>query len=114
MRDVADSKAIRDKFGAYFIGMKDGKDGRPENLKRYSVRNFVTPETKVRIAVLQVLTTRYRNSNPGSKVQVVGYDPRCPYLYYNFFFYLPKLRIFISELLPDGAVRIFPITYAAA
>ena len=76
MRDVADSKAIRDKFGAYFIGMKDGKDGRPENLKRYSVRNFVTPETKVRIAVLQVLARRYRNSNPGSKVQVVGYDPR--------------------------------------
>ena len=35
---------------------------------------------------------------------------------HNFFFilYVPKPRIFISELLPDGAARIFPSSYAAA
>ena len=73
MREVSESKAIRDKFGGYFVG---NIDKRPKNLKKYSVRNFVTPETKVRIAVLQVIAKRYRASNAGAKVQVVGYEPR--------------------------------------
>ena len=73
MRTIAESKEIRDKFGSYFLG---GKSKLPDALKRYSIRNRVTPNTKVRRSVLQVIGRRYQTSNPGSKVQVVGYDPR--------------------------------------
>ena len=67
MKEISDSKAIRDKFGSFFFG---SVDKRPANMKPYSVRNRVTPGTQVRIAVLQVLARRYKVSNPGSKVQV--------------------------------------------
>ena len=73
MRTIAESKEIRDKFGSYFLG---GKSKLPDALKRYSIRNRVTPNTKVRRSILQVIGCRYQTSNPGSKVQVVGYDPR--------------------------------------
>ena len=72
LRDVAEAGAVRDKFGSYFVG----GEHRPANLKKFSVRNRITPETKVRIAVLQVLGRRYKTANPNSKVQVIGYDPR--------------------------------------
>ena len=73
MKDVQDSKLIRDKFGSFFSG---GADKRPPEMKPYSVRNRITPGTQVRISVLQVLARRYKVSNPGSKVKVIGYDPR--------------------------------------
>ena len=74
MKEISDSHAIRTKFGSFFIGGKS--DQKPPELKPYSIRNRVTPETQVRIAILQVLGRRYRTSNPGSKVKVIGYDPR--------------------------------------
>ena len=72
MRHVADSKAIRDKFGAYFVG----GEHRPPHLKKFSVRNRVTPETKVRLAILQVIAKRYKTANPDAKVQAIGYETR--------------------------------------
>lgn len=74
MQFVADSKAIRTKFGSFFLGGRG--DQRPEALKPFSIKNRVTPETKIRISVLKLIAKRYRDSNPGSKVQVIGYDPR--------------------------------------
>ena len=68
MSTVAESKAIRTKFGSFFLGQKDG---RPPQFKPYSIRNRVTPETNVRLAVLKVLGARYKASNPGSRIQVV-------------------------------------------
>ena len=73
MKRVEDSKAIRTKFGSYFLS---GRDERPDNLKPYSIKNFVTPETRIRISILKLLAKRYRESNPGSKVKVIGYQPR--------------------------------------
>ena len=67
MKSVADSQAIRDKFGTFFYG---GSDKRPPEMKPYSVRNKVTPGTQVRIGILQVLARRYKASNPGSQVKV--------------------------------------------
>ena len=67
MASTSDSKAIRTKFGSFFLGQKDG---RPPQFKPYSIRNRVTPETKVRIEILKLLASRYKASNPGSKVQV--------------------------------------------
>ena len=67
------SKAVRVKFGSFYTS---GRDQRPTFFKPYSIRNLVTQETRVRIAILQVIGRRYRESNQGSKVQVTGYDPR--------------------------------------
>ena len=73
MEDSRDACAIRRKFGSFFSG---GKDSRPPSLKDISIGNWVTPATKVRIAILKVLASRYRASNPGSRTQVVGYEAR--------------------------------------
>ena len=66
------SKEIRDTFGALFTG----GDHRPPSLKPFSIRNCVTTATLARIVILQLLAKRYHESNPGSKVAVLGYDPR--------------------------------------
>lgn len=92
MREVRDSQAIRDKFGSYFVG---GPNRLPENLKPYSIRNRVTPETKVRIAVLQVMAKRYKTSNPGSKVKVLGYEPR------------PRIKITPAQNASDRRIKNF-------
>ena len=73
MADAKDAVEIRSKFGRFFAG---GGDTRPHALKQISIGNFVTPATKVRIAVLKVMAERYRSSNPGSRAQVVGYAAR--------------------------------------
>ena len=92
MRHVADSEAIHVKFGSFFLGQKDG---RPPEFKKYSIRNRVTPETKVRIEILKLLASRYRASNPGSKVQVIGFKPR------------PLLKITPSSSASDRRIKSF-------
>lgn len=71
----SESKEIRSKFGFYFA---KGSDTRPPLFKEgdVTIRNRVTHDTRVRIAILQVLAKRYRDSNAGSKASVVSYDPR--------------------------------------
>ena len=73
MASVSECAAIRRKFGSFYLG---GTDKRPEGLTSINIKNRVTPETKTRISVLKLMAKRYRNSNPGAKVQVVHYDPR--------------------------------------
>ena len=89
MASAIDSGAIRRKFGSFFIG----GDKRPEQFKPYSIRNWVTPETKVRIEILKVLGKRYRDANPGSRVQVIGFAPR------------PLLKITPSSSASDRRVK---------
>ena len=67
------SREIRDRFGRYFAG---GNDSRPESLRQITIRNCVTPATLGRVAILQLLGKRYRESNPGSRVQVIAYESR--------------------------------------
>jgi len=67
------SKAIRGKFGYFFSGKKDS---RPAEFSSISIRNCVTTATLARLAILQLLGKRYSTSNPGSTVQVIGYEPR--------------------------------------
>ena len=67
------SRSIRSKFGSYFAG---GQDARPASLASVSIRNCVTIATLARIAILQLLARRYKDSNPGSKTQVITYEPR--------------------------------------
>jgi len=72
---ASESREVRTKFGKFFVG---GNDDRPELFKRdeISIRNRVTQDTRVRIAILQVIAKRYRDSNKGSKSSVIGYEPR--------------------------------------
>ena len=73
LKNVEDSREVRDTFGLFFLG---GKDTRPPSLKHLSIRNRVTPATSTRIAIMKVLGQRYLASNPGSKVKVINYEPR--------------------------------------
>lgn len=73
MTSVADSDAIRKKFGSFFLG---GKKAKPESLSGISIKNFVTPDTRIRISVLKLIAQKYRDSNPKAKVSVIGYAPR--------------------------------------
>jgi len=72
---ASESKAIRLKFGFYFAG---GTDSRPPLCKDsdVTIRNRVTHNTRVQIAILQVIAKRYRDSNSGSKATVISYEPR--------------------------------------
>ena len=85
------SKEIRDTFGAFFLG---GKKALPPSLTGISIRNCVTAATLARIAILQLIAKRYLASNPGSKVTVIGYDPR------------PLLKIF-----PPASANKGPMTF---
>jgi len=73
LEKVEDSKAIRSKFGFFFRG---GQDQRPPELSKVSVCNWVTHETRVRLAIMKVLGKRYQDNNPGSKMRIVSYESR--------------------------------------
>ena len=64
---------IRKKFGSFFL---EGKDARPKELRPINIKNRVTPNTQTRISIMKLLAARYRDSNPGSKVKMIGYEPR--------------------------------------
>lgn len=92
MSEVSDSRAIRKKFGSYFLG---GSDKRPQDLRSISIKNRVTPDTKIRISLLKLMAKRYRDSNPGSRVQVIGYEPR------------PLIKITPAPTASDRRVKVF-------
>lgn len=73
LSNVPDSRLIRSKFGSFF---SKGIDNRPSDFKEMSISNVVTRETRIRIQLLKLYAKRYRDSNPGSKTLVVGYEPR--------------------------------------
>ena len=73
MENLEDSRVIRDKFGSYF---KAGAPPRPPGLLGLSIRNRVTIGTRIRLEIMKLLAERYRTSNPGSRTQVINYQPR--------------------------------------
>ena len=73
MPSISESKAVRTKFGSFFIG---GKKEKPAALADISIKNFVTPETRIRISLMKLIAKKYRDANPKYKVQVIGYNPR--------------------------------------
>ena len=73
LQSVAESKSIRDKFSTFFPG---SKDERPKEYKGISIRNRLTQETRIRIAIMQVIAHRYRDSNPEGKAQVIHFESR--------------------------------------
>jgi hypothetical protein len=108
LSSVDESRSIRRKFGSYFLG---NKDSRPDALKAISIKNRVTPDTRIRISLLKLMAKRYKDSNAGAKVQVIGYDPR------------PLLKITPPAGSSDRRVRVYnyieacrslPTTFSAA
>ena len=106
MESVAISREIRDKFGTFF---PKGKDSRPDPFKKISVRNRLTHETRVRFNIMKVLAQHWQASNPGSKIQCIGYDSR------------PTIRLFPAENARDRrvltlnfieAVRTLPVSFS--
>lgn len=73
LESADDSKRIRDRFGSSF---KANGTPLPPGLSGLSIRSRQTHATRVRLAIMQVLAANYKSSNPGSKVQVVNYEPR--------------------------------------
>ena len=73
LESADDSKRIRDRFGSSF---KAGATPLPPELKGLSIRIRLTHATRVRIGIMQILAANYKSSNPGSKTQVVNFEPR--------------------------------------
>ena len=73
MDSVATSKEIRDQFSLYFKG---GKKTIPDVIKGVSLRIRLTHESRVRLMIMRVLGDHYLESNPGSKVHIINYEPR--------------------------------------
>ena len=74
MDSITTSQRFRVLYSSFF-----GRNSRvslPASLKGVSVRNMVTLNTRIRIAILQQLGANYKSRNPGSSFKVRGYDPR--------------------------------------
>ena len=76
LTSVQESKAIRDHFKTFFAS---GKYKGPEDFKGLAIRNHVTQETRIRIAIMQLIAKHYRDSNPDGKATVIGFESR-PFL----------------------------------
>ena len=94
---VSVCSSIRKKFGSFFLG---SVDRRPEGLLHVNIKNRVTPETRIRVSLLKLMAKRYRDTNPGSKVQVVSYDPR------------PTIKITPAQNASDRRIQVY--TYVEA
>ena len=75
LSSVEASKAIRDAFSGFFRGGANSPT-RPPALKGIDIRNKVTFETRVRVAILKQLGQNYHASNPGSSWTVRGFVSR--------------------------------------
>ena len=74
LNSVGAAKRFREMYSGFFRRERPFK--LPPVLKGVSVRNKVTLETRIRIAIMQQLASNYKASNPNSSVQVQGYSPR--------------------------------------
>ena len=74
LNSVAASQKIRDLFSGFF--QRGVPATLPKSLKGISIRNKVTHETRVRIAILRQLGLNYKDRNPGGSFQVRGFQSR--------------------------------------
>ena len=68
------SKRVREIFSGFFRRNRPAK--LPPGLKGLSLKNKITLETKVRIAILHQFGSRYKDTNQGGDYRVKGFDPR--------------------------------------
>jgi hypothetical protein len=77
---VEDSRLVRSKFGSFFSGRKDA---RPPALQNISIRNVLTKETRIRLAIMKIIGQHYKDSNTGSEFQV-PYSSLCAFQLVHF------------------------------
>ena len=75
LSSVEASKAIRDAFSGFFRGGANSPT-RPPGLKGIDIRNKVTFESRIRVAILKQLGLNYQASNPGASFKARGFDSR--------------------------------------
>lgn len=74
INSVDASRRLRDLFSGFF--RRNKPTSLPDGFRGIQVRNKVTLATRIRISILQELASNYKESNPGSSVNVSGYKPR--------------------------------------
>ena len=74
MDSIRSSKLIRDVFSGFFRGRKPATI--PPPLKGVSIRNKITPNSKIRISFLHQFGSLYKESNPGGMYKVKGFESR--------------------------------------
>lgn len=74
LNSVDISDRIRELYSGFFRRVNPIK--LPTRLKSVSVRNKVTHDTRIRIAIMQELGGNYKSSNPGSVIKVKGHVSR--------------------------------------
>ena len=74
MDSASSSKRIRDVFSGFFRGRRPVN--LPAPLKGVSIRNKITPSSKIRISILHQLGSIYTETNPGASYKVRGFGSR--------------------------------------
>ena len=74
MDSVYSAKRIRDLFSSFI--RHDRPLQRPPLLKGISIRNKITIETKIRIAIMRQIGAIWQAANPGSSFRVQGFSSR--------------------------------------
>ena len=74
LNSVEAATRVRELFSGFFRGVNPLK--KPLSLKNVSIRNKITHESQVRIAIMRQLGEIYQASNPGASFKVLGYQPR--------------------------------------
>ena len=74
LNSAESSGRIRELYSGFFRHSNPVK--LPSNLKGVKLRNKITLNTKIRLAILRQLGEHYLGSNPGSSFKVQGYGPR--------------------------------------
>ena len=65
---------LKEIFSGFFRRVNPVK--KPASLKTISIRNKITHDTAIRIAIMRQLGENYQSHNQGSSYKVKGYDPR--------------------------------------
>ena len=74
MDSVRSAKRIRELFSGFFRHHRPVT--RPPPLKGVSIRNKITPDTKIRIAILHQFGSIFKETNRGGDYKVRGFDSR--------------------------------------
>ena len=100
MSSVGLSRKVRDAFAGFF--RQSNPLVRPNSLSQVSIRNKVTLATRVRLAIMKVLGSNYKDKNVGASFNVKGFESR------------PVLTIFPPPTAKDARQRTFTFIEAVS
>ena len=116
MDSVHSSRRIRDLFSGFF--RKHRPVQRPPPLKGVAIRNKITLESKIRIAILRQIGVNYEAANKGSSFKVRGFGSR-PNLFIippksaserpRTFNFIPAVRTLPANFTDDNLIHIYQV-----